>query len=860
MKNVYKIDADIKGSKRITAPFITQNDAVSFVVSVFDGGKEVDLSEVTEFTLASTRLDKTTVVVEGVQTGVNTVTFDIGTEETKYTGVVKAVVQLYGEDGRISTVSFAYSVSADPTGDGFIPSERELTLIEVVLNDGPLAIADARKAAGEARAAAVSVEEAASYAREQGDYVAGKKPLIDEAIGLAGQILDESFDSGALNTNIESKLNDLETQYAPKLSSVESQLADKANKDDVRLKSVKNELEDMSPTVLAAIVGGEGTSFNLLSIPQDFSTTPEKTTFVKRGKNKFDGIYTSDLRLGGGISDGNFRVVSTAGAKSVFFKGEKLKTYTISRSADSDYWGVGTFRNIPKAGEFPIRALKENGVPWASLTVTLQGEEEYIMISISSTGVIPKMFQIEEGTQATDYAKPNKVVVPLEEGSLPFNVLNLDGVNIPPEMTSFASKGKNLFDGNFNTGIRLGGAFPNLSVAADQTAKTVVFKGEKLKAYTLSRSTENDRFGVATFSRYPAVGVAPIRSLSDNTAQPWSEKTITLQGDEEYIMAFVSTTKEPAWFQVEEGSKATSYSPVGAVRILLEDNNKDIGSASLPKINIIKTGNVLKIYIPSETNPDRFLCFTYERVTNATINTDSWLQTNSGIYNKVNGLYNLEFMISTGGDQEGVLRIRGEGDFVGGGVHGHEQVQILDMLIDGKEVNMNSDFNRECSFVKIVQSSTVYRHATSTKAFQKYKASTWGLDTYTVESKWIAQVETDIEVSKTGIFSVLKVNNGKNVLKWGRNNSNFEKTDVSIDFKTKKLMTEKRSDTTLQELWSQDENFYVGLECEYDRSKYTGAHYIEDFGNRAKIYYDLGSFVMQPGEYVKYKNVFNFVF
>lgn len=38
----------------------------------------------------------------------------------------------------------------------------------------------------------------------------------------------------------------------------------------------KRELEDLSETVLSAIEGGEGTSFNLLSIPQDESVTIEK--------------------------------------------------------------------------------------------------------------------------------------------------------------------------------------------------------------------------------------------------------------------------------------------------------------------------------------------------------------------------------------------------------------------------------------------------------------------------------------------------------------------------------------------------------------------------------------------------------
>lgn len=67
------------------------------------------------------------------------------------------------------------------------------------------------------------------------------------------------------------KVNDLEGNYAPRLNEVTAQLAQttqEANR--------KRELEDLSANVLAAIEGGEGTSFDLLSIPQDGSVTIEK--------------------------------------------------------------------------------------------------------------------------------------------------------------------------------------------------------------------------------------------------------------------------------------------------------------------------------------------------------------------------------------------------------------------------------------------------------------------------------------------------------------------------------------------------------------------------------------------------------
>lgn len=176
---------------------------------------------------------------------------------------------------------------------------------------------------------------------------------------VAQQIVDGSFDEGALNTAIEQKLNDLEQQYAPNLTNLESeienargnesslvnrlnstdsqlaqkaeqpeltniknevedargnestlgnrldevdsQLAQKAEQTEVensllmkRDKAIKLNLEDLSEETLSAIEGGSGTSFNLLSIPQDYSVTHQKTDFMRFKKFGTKNIYNKN--------------------------------------------------------------------------------------------------------------------------------------------------------------------------------------------------------------------------------------------------------------------------------------------------------------------------------------------------------------------------------------------------------------------------------------------------------------------------------------------------------------------------------------------------------------------------------------
>lgn len=428
MKNVYKIDADIKGSKRITAPFITQNDAVSFVVSVFDGGKEVDLSDVTVFTLASTRLDKEVVVVAGEQTGVNEVTFDIGTEETKFTGVVRAVVQLYGEDGRVSTVSFSYGVTADPVGNGFIPSEREQTLIETVLGDGPLAIAKA--------------QEAATYAREQGDYVVDKKPLIDKftdvQTNLQAQVdalvVDGDSSPEAAQARVDAKgttHTTLKRRLDVEHSEVSQQLADKAKLTDVRrntddqpinVREMDTETKALFTGGAVAVVGEDAVGTENI---KKKAVTPEVTSFLKTGKN----IFNPDTVISG------FTLSPTTGApvaSSTYYISPFIPVVAGESFAISNPRYVAFYREDQT---FHLESfLNNSGHPPAVVKAPQNG---YMRIAISPMFI--ETIQIERGVVNTPYEPFGYILERLIDP-------NKEAVSILQEKTNILEKTKNLFD------------------------------------------------------------------------------------------------------------------------------------------------------------------------------------------------------------------------------------------------------------------------------------------------------------------------------------------------------------------------------------------------------------------------------
>ena len=187
MQNTFTIDADIKKTSYFNQPTVTSHDDITFIVNIFDDGQAFDLTTVTTVTLANTRPDAQTILTLGDKTGLNQVTFNLGTNETVISGRVEAVVQLYDVNGRVSTLAFSYAVKTDPVGDGYVPSESEQSLIDIVLNDGPLRIQEA--------------VDAGIYANLQGDYALAQGDIASV----------ESSNLSTLKTDVQTATTDANT-------------------------------------------------------------------------------------------------------------------------------------------------------------------------------------------------------------------------------------------------------------------------------------------------------------------------------------------------------------------------------------------------------------------------------------------------------------------------------------------------------------------------------------------------------------------------------------------------------------------------------------------------------------------------
>ena len=306
---------------------------------------------------------------------------------------------------------------------------------------------------------------------------------------------------------------------------------------------------------------------------------PEMTSFAKSGKNLADpSFYLNNVYLAGDSSA--LRPMSSDGGYIYVFKGEKGKTYTISRSDDGDRYGLGVSIEKPEINVYLTRVLNSNTVKWTSKTVTLENEESYIVIGISSVSSNKKIeqLQIEEGDVKTDFEDYSTVKINLTDDSIPV---------VKPEMTSFIKPGKNLADPSFYlNNVYLAGDSSALRPMSSDGGYIYVFKGEKGKTYTISRSDDGDRYGLGVSIEKPEINVYLTRVLNSNTVK-WTSKTVTLENEESYIVigiSSISSNKKIEQLQIEEGEKATSYSDFGNYALTIGFDPVDVEAVKLKNV------------------------------------------------------------------------------------------------------------------------------------------------------------------------------------------------------------------------------------------------------------------------------------
>ncbi|NLK92091.1 MAG: DUF2817 domain-containing protein, partial [Bacteroidales bacterium] len=202
-----------------------------------------------------------------------------------------------------------------------------------------------------------------------------------------------------------------ETATKAELQHIQNEVETKADKLYVdstkRDKSVPIYLNDVSPEFLAAVEGGEGTSFNLLSIPRKSSVSVGKTDFVKiLSDNLFDknnvlSQTTIDPTLG-------HLIPNDTHCLSMYISAEPSQSYTYNRVQRVAYY--------TESYEFIGTKL-------------ISGSVETTLMTPENTGYIRVVVK-ENSTLNVAQVNKGDVLLPYDEYEIGIDKLKVSGKNI----------------------------------------------------------------------------------------------------------------------------------------------------------------------------------------------------------------------------------------------------------------------------------------------------------------------------------------------------------------------------------------------------------------------------------------------
>ena len=156
---------------------------------------------------------------------------------------------------------------------------------------------------------------------------------------------------------------------------------------------------------------------------KDGAVTPDKTTFVKKGKNLFEGNFIHGIAVTGGVGS-NGKIVSSAGSVVAIIKVTPGLPYRTSFSPESqnNRLRIAASQRYPKVGDTVRVASVQDSLK--SLGVSLNTDENYLIVYLDAgTGTEPLEFQVEQNTYQTSYESPFKVGIDFLDKSIPQNAV-----------------------------------------------------------------------------------------------------------------------------------------------------------------------------------------------------------------------------------------------------------------------------------------------------------------------------------------------------------------------------------------------------------------------------------------------------
>lgn len=591
----------------------------------------------------------------------------------------------------------------------------------------------------------------------------------------------------------------------------------------------------------------------------DGAATPQKTDFLQldTSVNLWDGIYYNKLISG---TTGTQTLSDSTAGRTVIVPVEKNTTYSIIiDAANSNRFRYGLATTLISSGAFDCG---DNYYSTAKNAIINSGNANYLFVNTSNESKTP-FIQIYKGS-ITAFTVTKLVYKPKDTISV-YNKSETDekialatgNGSVTPVKTNFLELDKtvNLWDGVYYN-KNISGTSGALTLSESSAGRTVIVPVKPNTTYTfITDAANSNRF-------YYGFSSARIETGSFDGANSYlsSSRILTINsGNGNWLYLNTSNESKTPFVQVYEGTitgftvNKLVYAPKDDLSLYrksemdtkLTDLKTEIieTTGAARKIKVVKTGESLVIYIPSKRSA-RYTAWTFARYSRSVKSVDVWRITNISI---TDASLNVLYILCDLYDVDGVVKIAGEEDYIGG-YHGYETQTNMHVLIDGILEDMAQDFTRECQTLRIVVKSIVNNFGTTTKAFDKFKALVFTYDGVDIYSKYIAAINTTIEQGRVCLLTIEKTSNGTSLINKYTENYNFLPIDIP---------TNGADGATLvyNDLISEIEFFGAEVYAKLSRGKSSEIGQrgsVVDFTTRMKGYLDcVRNYQISPGQYIE---------
>lgn len=250
---------------------------------------------------------------------------------------------------------------------------------------------------------------------------------------------------------------------------------------------------------------------------------------------------------------------------------------------------------------------------------------------------------------------------------------------------------------------------------------------------------------IAVYRAAPATGTFVARYRSGDGNLPTADNRLHIAPGYVVAVSYGYSTPDPGRdFRLYTGQYITIPGAVHATDAMATSVAKKIGADVR---TVEKTAGRITVRIGSAR-------FEVNRYDDNAIRAHLW-RTNACYATDGEGV---EHTVWKDSDSDGVVKISGESDFVGG-YHGDETQTDIKIFVDGNEYGEESEIdNTPFDSITIICKSDVYHCNTSQTpdvvAFKRYKVIRFDADGYTVSNRWVAQAEIRCEISYCGMLSV----------------------------------------------------------------------------------------------------------